>query len=175
MACKTPVIAPATPFVHEVTRSGTLARLYDWTNPRYLTSAILEQFASLGRAQEAADLAYGYLRHTYSAAASRRAMIESYANLVPSVEVLSADEVFEPSTAKSGSITWQGRQTSSTGAGSSVPTALNPQAQPQEQEHITIDFDDIEFEASGALLGGSVEKDPFLDTAESTNPFTKEP
>ncbi|MBU1240153.1 glycosyltransferase [Myxococcota bacterium] len=172
MACRTATLAPATPYIAEMTKDGKLARLYDWKNPLSLAHGILELLHDKKSTEAMEELAYKTARNELTSTIARRELVQIYAKLVPTIEQLSADEVFTPSSSRSGSITWQGARTSSTGSGAAIPTALTPVEEAKESGIINLEMEDIEFEASGALLGITYEGgfEPNTSSSDQTDP-----
>ncbi|MBN2723898.1 MAG: glycosyltransferase [Deltaproteobacteria bacterium] len=165
MACKTPVIAPANPFVMEITRNGTLASLYNPQTSGSLRDTILSSLEKTEEMEKVSDEAYSMVRKYFTASEMRRRLVDSYAEILPPAAVEVTDEAFSKESQRPGTISWQGKKTSSTGAGSRVPTSLTSDHSPNDNE-IPLEVDDIEFEASGVLLGVD-----YTDDSSETDPF----
>lgn len=162
MSCRTVTIAPSNPFTTEITQNGSLAYLYNSALPDSLTYCIESILSDPEKAAETARTAYYTTRNRYTASEMRRRMLYAYAELLPPISI--EDGLLSQADDRPHTISWQGKKTSSTGPGSHVPTVLT-EGQSDVNE-ISLDIDDIEFEASGVLLGMDVEKHD-----EETDPF----
>ena len=164
MACRTPVVAPRLPYVTEVTSDGELARLYAPESAIELSRALLYVLNNPEKAVDMAELAYETVREEYTAAASRRRLVDLYADLL--APLISEDSVVtagsRPGRRKDSSISWQGQRTSSTGVGSPVPvnSPIDDGFHAGDMDTANLNFEDLRFEASGVLLGGSLEDEP---------------
>lgn len=90
MACRTPVLAPRRPIVEEIVRDGKDGLLFTPGDPEDLASKILRILDEPKTARRMADSAYERVRAHFTAAASRRALLEAYERMVgelPDTEV----------------------------------------------------------------------------------------
>jgi glycosyltransferase involved in cell wall biosynthesis len=173
MACKVPLVAPDTPFINEITMDGEMAYLYDPNSSNSLAAQILTAIDKSEKFDDKTEIAYNNSREKFSASSMRRKIVKAYARLLPPLQQ-SEDGVFDSNGIyKSSTISWQGQQTSSTGVGSNRPTGplFTQDTEEKVQSEITLQIDEIEFEASGTLLGASYDDhNPDLHD-ETTDPI----
>jgi hypothetical protein len=185
MACGTPAVTPSNHFSIEVTRNGEFATLYDQTSPLSIAGALLSTLEGLKIARRKAKSAYKHIRSYYTAASARRVILHAYAELLPPSAGSEADHFYDSGPRyKTETISWQGKRTSSTGVGSSIPVSPDGvndahsglvtykpgTGRSDTSEAISIDVEEIEFEATGTLLGLSI------DTNEpGTDPLIHQP
>ncbi|PKN23957.1 MAG: hypothetical protein CVU65_13115 [Deltaproteobacteria bacterium HGW-Deltaproteobacteria-22] len=170
MACRTAVVAPRLPYVTEVTSEGELARLYQPDNAIDLSKALMYQLNNPEKARDMAELAYETVREEYTAAQSRRRIVDVYADML--APLLSEDSVVSGARGgrkRDSTITWQGQRTSSTGVGSPVPvnSPIEDGFHAGDMDTASLNFEDLKFEASGVLLGTSIEDEPTNPTHPS--------
>lgn len=163
MACRTPVVAPRLPYVTEVTSDGELARLYAPESAVELSRALLYVLNNPEKAVDMAEFAYETVREEYTAAQTRRRLVDIYAEML--APLISEDAVVagaRPGRRRDSSISWQGQRTSSTGVGSPVPvnSPIDDGFHAGDMDTANLNFEDLRFEASGVLLGTSIEDEP---------------
>ncbi|MGM0597923.1 MAG: glycosyltransferase family 4 protein [Myxococcota bacterium] len=176
MACGIPVIAPSIPLIREFSNQGNLANLYDAKSVNSLAQELLINLQNISSARKKANLAYETVRSRYTSSSLRRTLIEAYAKLVPPVQSKSEEEDFELQY-KSGVITYQGQETSSTGPGSTIPPSLSSEDTKEIKDSDLVELDEkkLEFEASGPLLGSRSQQKhntDIPDTSPATSPDT---
>jgi hypothetical protein len=163
MACRTAVVAPRLPYVVEVTSDGELARLYQPDSAIDLAKSLMYQLNNPEKAADMAELAYETVREEFTAAQSRRRLVDVYADML--APLLSDDSVVSGVRAgrkRDSSISWQGQRTSSTGVGSPVPvnSPIEDGFHAGDMDTANLNFEDLKFEASGVLLGTALEDEP---------------
>ena len=163
MACRTAVVAPRLPYVTEVTNDGELARLYTPDSAIELSRSLMYQLNNPEKAEEMAEFAYETVREEYTAARARRQLVDIYADML--APLIAEDSVISGARAgrrKDSSISWQGQRTSSTGVGSPVPvnSPIEDGFHAGDMDTANLNFEDLKFEASGVLLGTSLEDEP---------------
>ncbi|MDA3863044.1 MAG: glycosyltransferase [Deltaproteobacteria bacterium] len=176
MACGIPVIAPDIPLIREFSNQSKLANLYDAKSVNSLAQELLINLQNISNARKKANLAYETVRSRYTSSSLRRTLIQAYAKLVPPVQTKSEEEDLELQY-KSGVITYQGQETSSTGPGSTIPPSLSSEdtKEIKDSELIELDEKELEFEASGPLLGSPAQQEnnpDNPDTSPATSPDT---
>lgn len=166
MACRVPVVAPRLPYITDIAEDGELARLYVPDNPLDLSKNLLYMLNNPDKASRLAEDAYDTVREEYTAAGTRRNLIAVYADmLAPLVAEAASAEIStgtgHASRRRDSTISWRGHRTSSTGVGSPVPvnSPIDDGLQMYD-DTANINIDEIRFEASGVLLGASVEDEP---------------
>lgn len=165
MACRVPAVAPRLPYITDITENGSLARLYAPDNSLDLSKNLLYMLHNPDKAALMAEDAYDTVRDAYTAAGTRRDIITVYADLLAPLVAETAESPEEsgrPVRRRDSTISWRGHRTSSTGVGSPVPvdSPIDDGLQMYEMDTANIDIDEIQFEASGVLLGVQMEDEP---------------
>ncbi len=164
MACRTMTVAPRLPYTIEITREGELARLYDPESPVDLARNLLYALNNPDKSEKIAADAYDEVRELFTAAHSRRRVIDIYAELMePLILDNSSPSIPQRSgRKKDSSISWQGQRTSSTGVGSPVPvnSPIEDGMYAGDMDTANLSFEDLQFEASGVLLGTTLDDEP---------------
>lgn len=166
MACHVPVVAPRLPYIADITENGELARLYMPDNALDLSKNLLYMLNNPDKASRIAQDAYDTVRDKYTAAGMRRAFISVYADLMASFMTIEGttapEELSRPVRRRDSTLSWRGHRTSSTGVGSPVPvdSPIDDGLPLYEMDTANINIDELQFAASGVLLGIPLEDKP---------------
>jgi glycosyltransferase involved in cell wall biosynthesis len=157
MACRVPVVAPRLPYIADITENGELARLYAPDNSLDLSKNLLYMLNNPDKASHMAEDAYDTVRDAYTAAGMRRALIAVYADLMAPLMAegtAKPDDSSRPVRRRDSTISWRGHARR-VRCSSPVPRrfAHRDGLPLYEMDTANINIDEIQFEASGVLLG----------------------